>query len=83
MPSPDRIETGRVYRLKIATLGSMLDARHRPVAVTIPQGAVLSVADASSGDHMVEVLWDGQTVRVFAIDLRERGELASSARAGS
>jgi hypothetical protein len=44
---------------------------------------VLSVADASSGDHMVEVLWDGQTVRVFAIDLRERGELASSARAGS
>jgi hypothetical protein len=83
MPPLDRIETERVYRLRVATLGSMLDAQQRTVTVTIPRGAVLSVDAARRGDHMVEVLWNGDLVRIFAIDLRERGELVASARAGS
>jgi hypothetical protein len=83
MPTLDRIETGRVYRLRTATLGSMLDSQQRPVTVTIPRGTALKVATTRRGDPMVEMLWDGEAVKIFAVDLCERGELVSSASVGA
>ena len=46
--------------------------------VEIPAGAQLIVQETlwAGADHTrkIEVHWQGQTVTVFAIDLRERGE---------
>jgi hypothetical protein len=43
-------------------------------AVTIPVGAIIEVtADPTDGDGLVDVLWEGRTVVMFATDLNVRG----------
>jgi hypothetical protein len=63
------------YRLRTTTLA--VDRKNtRPEIVTIPAGAVLKVAnDLVDADGFVEVQWDGESVQIFAVDLRDRGEL--------
>ncbi|HEY7336234.1 MAG TPA: hypothetical protein VH639_15195 [Bryobacteraceae bacterium] len=44
------------------------------VAVTIPAGNIVKVvAGPSDGDRLVDVLWNGRTLVMFAIDLKQRG----------
>ena len=44
-------------------------------AVLIPSGSLLNVPDDSvNATGFVEVEWDGMSVQVFAVDLRDRGE---------
>ena len=74
---------GRVYRLRTATLGILSeDDGARRIAVTLPADSVLTVASAKAeSDRMIDVLWEGRQIRMFVIDLRERGETVDSANA--
>jgi hypothetical protein len=75
----------RCYRLQKTTVGVHQEAS-RPVAISIPAGSFLRVPDGlANAAGLVEVEWDGETVQVFAVDLRDRGELikAMSATGGA
>jgi hypothetical protein len=66
------------YRLWIETVAVHQQATRR-VAMTIPSGTVLKVLNADKdANGFVEVEWDGESVQIFAIDLRDRGELIGS-----
>jgi hypothetical protein len=74
----------RCYRLQTKTL-VLREGSTRPVAMLLPAGSLLRMCEGflnSSG--LVEVEWEGENVQVFAVDLRERGELikAMSATGG-
>jgi hypothetical protein len=63
------------YRLPTTTVAVHREAA-QPVAISIPSGTVLTVPDDSANSSgFVEVEWDGKSVQVFAVDLRDRGEL--------
>jgi hypothetical protein len=63
------------YRLRTTTLGVHQEAT-RHVAITIPAGTILKVPDGiANAAGFVEVEWDGERVEIFAVDLRDRGEL--------
>lgn len=52
----------------------------------IPAGTILRVPDGlADAAGLVEVEWDGETVQVFAVDVRDSGELikAMSATGGT
>ena len=68
------MKQGQTYTLKAATLGilSMEDSSRIPVK--IPSGSTLEVIDGNvNGNRFVDVLWEGQTLTMFAEDLRARG----------
>jgi len=69
------------YRLRTTTLAVHEEAT-RPVAISIPAGTVVRVSDNSANSGgFVEVEWDGNNVKVFAVDLRDRGELIKARNA--
>jgi len=48
----------------------------RPLAIFIPTGTILNVSvDAANCRRFAEVDWDLKSIHVFAVDLRDRGEL--------
>ena len=62
------------YRLKTPTL-ALLEEEGRHVAHTVPSGAIVVLDRApTDGEKLVEVVWDGRRVMMFAQDLRSRGE---------
>ena len=65
--------TGKHFRLDRPTFGieSTEDSR---VAVTVPANAVIKVLSGPRPEdmRMVDVLWDGRTLTMFAQDIRER-----------
>jgi len=72
---------GHRYRLKTPTLAIMDHDGHR-LPVTIPVGGVvLVVAGLPHEDRLVDVEWEGKRLLMFAVDLRDRGELAEGAGA--
>ena len=74
-----------LYKLRAPTLGLIQEATHH-VVVSIPAGSFLRVPDGiANAAGLVEVEWDGETVQIFAADLRDRGELikAMSAAGGA
>jgi hypothetical protein len=76
-----RVLTGKRFRLKVPTIGLALVDDKR-VAVPIPAGSIVVV---SSGPRphdmrMIDVLWEGQTLTMFAEDVQKRGkEIATNA----
>ena len=61
------------FKLEKSTL-AIGDANGKRVAVTIPAGdTVKLVSKPSPWNKMVDVLWEGRTVAMYAIDLRLRG----------
>ena len=65
---------GKCFRLHTATLAVASSDGHR-VAVTILTGEVVKVvANTNYNEGMVDVLWDGQTLSMFFVDLESRGE---------
>lgn len=74
-----------LYRLRSAA-SALIQEATRPIAISIPAGTVLKGPDGSANAAgYVEVEWEGKSILVFAVDLRERGELlrAMSATGGS
>ena len=67
--------TGKHFRLKVPTLGLTLIDEKR-IAVPIPAEAIVVVTSGPRPDdmRMVDVLWDGQMLTMFAQDLQRRGE---------
>ena len=64
--------TGRCFKLEIATLAAN-DVNGKRILTTIPAGDIVKVvADPSDGARMVEVLWKGRTLLMFALDLKRR-----------
>ena len=67
-----------LYRLRTQTLAVPLGVS-RPVALFIPAGTLLRVPTPEAEDSsMVEVEWDGKRVQIFAVDLKDRGELVAA-----
>ena len=68
MPRP-----GHRYRIQIATLAIINhDGQNHPT--TVPSGAIVKVVDGPlDGNRLVDVNWEGKTVMMFTVDLRERG----------
>ena len=64
----------RSYRLRSETLG-ISDKERNPGMVMLPEGATVTIVDARVGSRMIDVLWDGKSVMIFAQDLDERGIL--------
>jgi hypothetical protein len=61
------------FRLEKETL-AMGDENGKRVAVTIPAGDIVKlVSKPSPWDKMVDVLWEGRVVAMYAIDLKQRG----------
>jgi hypothetical protein len=65
--------TGR-FKLEKRTL-AIGDLNGKRVAVPIPAGDIVNlIADPSAaGNKMVDVLWEGRTVAMYAVDLKQRG----------
>ena len=67
------MHSGR-FKLDKTTL-AIGEMNGKRVAVTIPAGdTVKLIADPSAaGNEMVDVLWEGRTVAMYALDLKQRG----------
>jgi hypothetical protein len=64
-----------LYKLRMTTLGVHTE-ESRPVAIVIPAGTLLRVPDGvANAAGLVGVDWEGDCIQIFAVDLRERGEL--------
>lgn len=65
---------GKRFRLGRATLAlDLIEGKSR--ALTLPAGAILTVAKAPHGEHpnaMVDVLWEGREVTMFVVDVDVR-----------
>lgn len=73
------------YRLRTPTICLQNSLPH-PVAILIPAGSVVRLADSvAETAGLVEVEWEGKSGQIFAVDLRDRGELikAMSATSGA
>ena len=63
------------YKLRTATV-AVCQGTDSLVAITIPCGAILKVADnLVNVADLVEADWDGVSVQIFSADLVTRGEL--------
>ena len=66
--------TGKQFKLERSTLAVANNAEGRPKALTVPVGAVIKViAGPNNGDGMVKVVWEGQALEIFAVDVNVRG----------
>ena len=65
---------GTVVRLTAGILG-IYDGEGQRTAIMMPEGATVRVVSGQVADsRMVDVIWEGRTLAVFAEDLSERGK---------
>lgn len=70
---------GASWRLRTPTPALRLEHDHH-VPMTLPAGAVLTIVRVGSfSREFVAVEWDDQTLLVFTLDLRERGDQVEGA----
>jgi hypothetical protein len=73
------IRAGSTFRLKSATIATVIQ-EGKWTAVQIPAGAEVSTMELipvneSEGRHQqIGINWEGKTMKMFLIDLQERGE---------
>ena len=66
---------GMRYRLNTPTL-AILSEHGQRIPITIPQGGIVRVVGPTYDDRqLVDIEWEGKKLLMFAVDLRERGEL--------
>ena len=64
---------GKRFKLEKPTL-AIADQDGTRVIVPIPAGDIVElVANPSPGNQTVDVLWQGRTVAMYALDLKRRG----------
>jgi len=65
--------SGKRFKLGTSTIAvETVDGKR--VAVTVPAEATIKVISGPRhGDRMIDVLWDGRVVMMFAVDVEERG----------
>lgn len=64
---------GKRFRIKTPTLGIIAISNQR-IPVTIPPNAMVEVLSHTHPNRMIDVVWEGRNLRMFAQDIRERGE---------
>ena len=73
------IRAGSTFRLKSATIAAVIEEGKWTV-VQIPAGAEVSAMELipvneSEGRHQqIGIRWEGKTMKMFLIDLQQRGE---------
>ena len=73
----------RSLRLSSSILGIQSTGGQR-TAVMIPEGAIVQVVSGSIADtRMVDVLWEGHRLAVFAEDILQRGKEVWTGRSTS
>ena len=70
----------RSYKLVAEALG-ISDKHETPTIVTIPEGSRVTIAGSRNRSRLIEVLWEGETIMMFAQDLDEGGILEHEASA--
>ncbi len=76
--------SGERFRLERATLAVENNTEGRRKAVTVPVGSIIKVvAGPNNGDGMVNVLWDGRVLEMFAVDVDVRGTEIHEQSAGA
>ena len=67
----------RDYILNAATIATLHQHGRRSI-VHVPAGALITVCgplnESKEANRQVEVEWQGQTLKMFAVDILERGE---------
>ena len=64
------------YRITQPTI-ALFEQDGGHVADTVPAGVIVEIhSDSFEADKLVEVVWDGKRVMMFAQDLRKRAEAA-------
>jgi hypothetical protein len=65
--------SGKRLKLGIETMAvDTVDGKR--MAVTVPAEAIIKVVSGPRhGDRMMDVLWEGRVVQMFAVDVEERG----------
>jgi len=71
-----------LYKLREAMVAVSRDVNGQMKIVTLPVDAVLKVATISLQSGMLDAQWEGQTVSVFAQDLKARGDLLRAVAVG-
>jgi len=64
----------RHFRLDRDTL-AIANRDGKNVAVTVPCGACIRVGHVAADGRLVDVEWQGQIVKMFVVDVYQRGEL--------
>jgi hypothetical protein len=65
--------TGKRFKMETSTM-AVETVNGKRMAVTIPAGEIIKVvSNPRHGDRMMDVLWNGHEVMMFAIDVQERG----------
>ena len=78
--------TGKKFKLGCPTLAiDGVDGSGKRLTSYVPAGAIIKVVSGptSTGDRMVDVLWDGKTFSMFAIDVNVRGTEVLDESAGA
>ena len=70
---------GDTYQILTPTLAILTDSGDQRIPVTLPADASVTVVQIEG--RMADVEWDGRTLTLFAIDLRNRGQLVTAAGA--
>ncbi len=71
----ESLMVGQRYRMKTPTLAILVQGGER-VPMTIPSSGIVRVLRQNHFDiHQVDVEWEGKVMLMFAVDLRDRGEL--------
>jgi hypothetical protein len=64
---------GETYRIKTALLGiHSVDGMRIPIMIPVGASVLLELGPLD-GTRMVDITWEGKTVTIFTVDLRERG----------
>jgi hypothetical protein len=48
--------------------------RNQRIAVSVPVNATVEVISHTHANRMIDVVWEGRSMKMFAQDIRERGE---------
>ncbi len=65
--------SGKRFKLETPTVAVETVGGKR-VAVTVPAGETIKVVSGPRhGDRMMDVLWNGRIIMMFAVDVEERG----------
>jgi len=64
---------GKRFRIKTTTLG-IAAVRNQRIPVAVPADATVEVISHTHSNRMIDVVWEGENLKMFAQDIRERGE---------
>jgi hypothetical protein len=67
--------TGKRFRLNAPTLG-ILSGDGERIAIQLPKDAIVEVTGGPRPEdmRMVDIVWEGKALAMFARDIRDRGE---------